>query len=143
MRPRDEGRQPRLIAGTALVALLVAQGALRVLSFQTVRRLFLGMATFGRAEGVRRPKIETLVWAMEAAKRRCPVRTTCLGEALAAEALFTYAGYAPVFCIGAARAGGRFEAHAWLEHDDVIVVGGPASVVERYTKFPRISATSK
>lgn len=127
-----------LAASEALTALAVTQVALRFCHFRSVRRVLLAAAGVLRA---RRPvESSTLLWAMNAAKRRCPVRTTCLGEALVAEALFRQHGYSPTLCMGAARREGRFEAHAWLEQDQAVVIGGPAEMVKQYTRFPEIAS---
>ena len=122
----------------AWAALAVTQVALRFWRFQQVRRVLQALARWGRAD---RPlESGVLLWAMKAAKRRCPIRTTCLGEALVAEALFVQHGYKPTLCIGAARREGRFEAHAWLEQDDTVVIGGPLEIVQQYSRFPEIAS---
>ena len=127
-----------LAAAEALAALVVTQIALRFCHFRSVRRVLLAV---GEQFGTRRPlESGVLLWAISAAKRRCPVRSTCLGEALVAEALFRQHGYKPTLCMGAARREGRFEAHAWLEQDHAVVVGGPAEIVEQYTRFPEIAS---
>ena len=120
------------------MALGITQLSLRFCSFQQVRRVLLAAGRVGRRN--RPVKSETLLWAMQAAKRRCPLRTTCLGEALVAEALFRQHGYQPTLCIGAARRDGRFEAHAWLEHDNAVVIGGPVEIVQQYSRFPEIAS---
>jgi len=128
------------LALIALPALAITQGALRFCRFQTVRRTLLGLARIGA--GIRRRPVETgiLIWAVGAAARRCPIRSTCLGEALVAEALLQRYGHKPVLCIGAKRRDGRFEAHAWLEQDDAVLIGGPAAFIEQYTRFPEIGS---
>lgn len=50
---------------------------------------------------------------------------TCLVKALAAQAMLTRAGFSPKLELGVARSEAKsFEAHAWLELDGAIVVGG-------------------
>jgi hypothetical protein len=127
-------------AAEALAALAITQAALRFCRFQTVRRALLAAANLGQRIHRRPIDTGTLVWAMRTAGRRCPLRSTCLGEALVAEALLHQYGYNPVLCIGAARREGRFEAHAWLEQDNAVVIGGPAGVVEQYTRFREIGS---
>lgn len=126
-------------AAQAAGALAITQAALRFLRFQTVRRVLLRVAQASRLVD-RRLEAGTLIWAVKAAARRCPLRSTCLGEALVAEALLRRHGYTPVLCIGAARSASRFQAHAWLEMNDGVIIGGPASVIEQYTRFPEISS---
>ena len=113
----------------ALPALAITQATLRFCRFRTVRRALLAAANIGR-----RIHRRTLVWAIRTAGGRCPLRSTCLGEALVAEALLHQYGYNTMLCIGGARREGRFEAHAWPEQDNAVVIGGPAVVVEQYTR---------
>jgi hypothetical protein len=57
-------------------------------------------------------------------------------NALAGQALLTAHRYPVTLRVGAALNDGKFAAHAWLERDNEIVMGGPASLVEKYTAFP-------
>ena len=81
---------------------------------------------------------DQLVWALAAAKRHYPFETTCLADALAAEGLFSRYSVPGVLCVGVARSNGQFRAHAWLEADHEVLVGGPLSMVEEYTRLPEI-----
>jgi hypothetical protein len=136
-RKRSERLRRAILISQAVAALTITQSALRFVRLHTARRWLLRVFQFG-SRPRREIGIDDLSRAIESAKRRCPVSTTCLGEALVAEALFKRNGYEPVLCFGAGRSEGRFEAHAWLEQDHVVVVGGPQSVVARYTRFPEI-----
>lgn len=49
---------------------------------------------------------------------------TCLTRALAARVLLSSEGHASSLRLGMARIDGRLQAHAWLESDGTIVVGG-------------------
>lgn len=52
-------------------------------------------------------------------------RTTCLARALAAGAMFARRGQPSIVTIGVARPGERLlRAHAWLEYDGLVVIGG-------------------
>ena len=137
LRKQPHGWRGLALATEAVVALVLTQIALRVCRFQSVRRDLLAVSKFRLSR--RRVESGTLIWAIGAARRRCPLRTTCLGEALVAEALFRRHGFTPTLCIGAARREGRFEAHAWLEQDDAVVIGGPREIVEQYARFPEIA----
>jgi hypothetical protein len=65
--------------------------------------------------------------------------TTCLVRALAAQALLARRGHASQLRLGVARGSGRaFEAHAWLEQDGRVLVGGPLD--GRYVPFPALDA---
>jgi len=49
--------------------------------------------------------------------------STCLVQALAGYILFSKYGYHPAIKIGVLTENGEFEAHAWLEEDDKVVLG--------------------
>ncbi|CEA12627.1 lasso peptide biosynthesis B2 protein [Methanobacterium formicicum] len=50
-------------------------------------------------------------------------RATCLVQALAGYILFSKYGYQPSIKIGVSTLNGEFEAHAWLEQGDLVVLG--------------------
>lgn len=81
---------------------------------------------------------DDVVRALSSAIRR--VSGTCLSNALAAQALLGRYGHPSILRIGAALTDGNFTAHAWVEHDREVVVGGPESVVRQYTPFPQPDA---
>ena len=71
--------------------------------------------------------VRRLVWAVTAASRRIP-RSTCLVQAVALHYLLTRAGHASSIHIGVKKPDGRnFEAHAWVELDHEILIGGSPS----------------
>lgn len=73
------------------------------------------------------------------AARRCPLGSTCLTRALVARLLFSRSGYDSRLCIGAARGPqGEFEAHAWLESNGRVILGGDEEDVHRYRAFDRV-----
>ena len=68
-------------------------------------------------------RLEDVVWAVNSAGRYVP-HATCLVRALAARDVFEHSGLSAELRIGVARdEGGRFEAHAWLEHQGRVVMG--------------------
>ena len=118
-------------------ALLAVSGfriALTVLSWRHVRAL----AVRGRRpDGPARATPEELAWAVTAAGRR--LRSTCLTDALALQALMLAEGYDATLRLGVARSGhGKLEAHAWLESGGRVLIGGPESA--RFTVLPLPSA---
>lgn len=71
------------------------------------------------------------------ASKLTPMPATCLARALVVEALLRRHGYAVQMRIGVRRPESQsFAAHAWLEYDGKIVVGGPESVVGQYHVLP-------
>jgi hypothetical protein len=74
---------------------------------------------------------QDVVWAVRRVSRAIP-GATCLTQALAAQLLLARRGHSSRLRIGVARArGGGLRAHAWLESEGVVVIGGPG--VEAYT----------
>jgi hypothetical protein len=57
-----------------------------------------------------------------ATARQVP-RATCLVQALAGHILFSKYGYNTSIKIGVLTENGEFEAHAWLEHGEIVVLG--------------------
>jgi len=140
--PRRVSLREAFLAAEAILVLGCAQILLRVIHFQRLRRL---LDRLPRLQGWIAPQfisVPTMIRVISFARRLAPVRTTCFGEALAAEALFRQCGYTPVVCLGALRDKGAFRAHAWVKVGDQVVVGGPAPVVESYRPFPEIPLRS-
>jgi Transglutaminase-like superfamily len=130
-------RFERLLLMQAWCLLGIARIGLGFCHFQRVRRLLLLIGDYGHRITRRRVGPGTLLWAMESAKRKSfPLHNACLIEALTAEALFKQYGHDPVLCIGAAMRDGKFAAHAWLEVEQAVLVGGPESFIEEFTRFP-------
>ena len=68
---------------------------------------------------------ERAIWAVETAGRHLPAVGTCLIQALAAYVLLGRRGCVPDLRIGVKRDdSGKFVAHAWLEKDGAILIGG-------------------
>lgn len=65
------------------------------------------------------PRLRIMILA---ASRYVP-RATCLVQALAGYILFSKYGYSTSIKIGVLTENGEFEAHAWLEHDEKVVLG--------------------
>lgn len=110
----------------AWLLLMAADLALRRLPFATI-------LDYCRCRGVSRdtpsPGLSTpvsrLAWLVEVAGRYCPVGTSCLKEALVLSWFLARRGMPTTLRIGVGRHEGAFSAHAWLEQDGRIVLGGP------------------
>jgi hypothetical protein len=132
--PRAERRL--LVAAAGLL------GAIRiglwVLPFRSVHGAIRALGARPPTRDGKGPPAERIVWAVGAADRLVP-RTTCLVRALAAHALLARHGHASQLRLGVAGgAGRRFEAHAWLERDGRVLIGGP--VEGRYVPLPALDA---
>ena len=76
---------------------------------------------------IARPAAAHVTGAIEAVSR-CIPQATCLTQAVAAQLLLRRYGYASRLCLGVTRsAQGAFSAHAWIEHEGRIVLGGAQS----------------
>jgi hypothetical protein len=88
------------------------------------------------SESERLPMTRVLRCAAVASKL-APMPATCLARALVVEALLRRHGYAVQMRIGVRRPESQsFAAHAWLEYEGKIVVGGPESLVGQYHVLP-------
>jgi hypothetical protein len=81
-----------------------------------------------------------IVRAVSVVNRR--IGGTCLANALAAQALLVRYGYPATLRIGASLQDGGFAAHAWVEHNGQVLIGGPAYVVAQYSPFPDLGGLS-
>ena len=104
----------------------IASTILRLLPFAVVQKLLARrVADPGRIH--RRRPMECLVWAIAVAGRHVP-GTTCLSLALAGRMMLNRYGYPAHIHIGVAKDhSGSFGAHAWLESEGTIVIGGQES----------------
>jgi hypothetical protein len=92
---------------------------------------------FGEAPTV----VQDVAWAVSLVSRTVP-GATCLTQALAAQVLLSWRGCGSRLGIGVARpAAGGLVAHAWLESDGMVVLGGPD--IGSYTPLDLATAYSK
>lgn len=123
-----------LLAAAGLLA--AVRVGLWTLPFRSVYGAVRSRGPSARRAGM--PCAERIVWAVEVAARRLP-RATCLVRALAAQALLARHGHASELRLGVARGAGRaFEAHAWLEANGQILIGGATR--ERYVPLPSLDS---
>ena len=66
--------------------------------------------------------LEKLTWAVAVMSRYVP-KATCLTRALTAQILLAGQNYSSNIKIGVSKTEGNFEAHAWLEADNKIILG--------------------
>jgi hypothetical protein len=121
---------------TSLLLLGVVRVGLWLLPFQTLRRLLAHMARrHTGARGGDQVSVKRVARAVTVASRYVPA-ATCLTQALATQVLLSHRGYPASLRIGVARSGvGEFLAHAWVECQGQIVIGG-AQALSRFTPLP-------
>jgi hypothetical protein len=119
-------RRDRSLLVVAIVLLGTIRLGLRVLPFARLRTLLAGLARIrSKEDEVSSAAPDRAIWAVETAGRQFPAIGTCLTQALATQVLLARAGCESRLRIGVTRnAAGTFIAHAWLEKDGVIVIGG-------------------
>ncbi len=124
-------RDRRLLI-TAVFLLGTIRLGLRFIPFRTVQRIVGHRAQAPTSSHqIDQPSIEQLVWAVKVASQYVP-KATCLTQALATQIVLGRHGYSTQLCIGAARTQERrLEAHAWVENQGKVVVGGGET--SRYT----------
>ena len=110
-------RGDRVLAARALAWLVAATAAVRFFSYarvtRAVARIPRGRGSITPAECATAVRRAATIWP-----------AGCLPQAIAGYCLLRRAGLAPVIRLGVAREQQRFDAHAWLECDGVIVTGG-------------------
>ena len=132
-------RSERWLLIKAALLLGVTRIGLRLLPFQTLKRL-LDSASQPRATD--QFSSDRIVWAVTTASRYVLGDKPCLTQALAVQLLFKRRGYPASLRIGVARKGkGELQAHAWVESEDRIVVGG--GELSDYTPFPALDGEAR
>jgi hypothetical protein len=115
----------------AVCRLAMTSVGLRLFSFKRLQNFI--QAEPSRKSENRRYDPQELAEALLRGSRYVP-GSTCLAQALAGQWLLLGEGYAPELRIGVSTANG-FEAHAWLELEGKVLIGGPEESA-RFTPFP-------
>jgi hypothetical protein len=131
----------RLLVKSALLLGAVRLG-LWLLPFQTLWRFLTKMSCATTTwHDTDQTSIERVVWAVAVASRYIPA-ATCLTQALTTRVLLGRQGHLANLRIGVARSEtGQFEAHAWVECQGRIVIGG-TNASFRYTPLPPLEEKS-
>jgi hypothetical protein len=136
--PRPERRL--LVRALPLVACV--RVGLWVLPWHVTRRLTQRLSVTARTAGSSPQTdvdVDAVARAVSRAARRVP-RATCLTQAIATSVMLGRRGVPATVRFGAARnPQGRFIAHAWVECQGRIVIGGVTSP-QRYSAFPVAAA---
>jgi hypothetical protein len=133
--------QDRRLVIEATLLLSAASVCLWLLPFRAVRRLLDRWASQRVALGsADRSSAERIAWSLAVASRYLPA-ATCLAQALAAQVLLGRYGYPACLRIGVVKSQeGRLEAHAWVECQARIVIGGSVDLA-RYIPLPAPEGT--
>ena len=118
----------RLVLEAACLQTGIAVG-LRLIHFGALRRLLDRFSAAGETADPASASIVMgqIAWAVDASSRHLSAVSTCLTEALTAEAMLRRRGVPAHAAIGIDRPnGGVLHAHAWTELGGTIVTGGAA-----------------
>lgn len=126
----------RFAAARALLWLLAARLAVRLLSYATIKRLTARLTGRGAPAAL---SVDECALALRRALRVLP-GSGCLPQAIAADCLLRREGHDPRIVFGVALDGaGRLDAHAWVQHQGRTVIGGEAAETYRPLTPPRAS----
>jgi hypothetical protein len=119
----------RGLLARALPLVVIFRLLLWLVPYRTVQRV---ATSFGGGSDQRRRGERASAEAVGQAvgrAARCVPRATCLTQALATGVLLARTGHTGTLQLGVRRdPDGRFMAHAWVECEGRIVIGGPASI---------------
>lgn len=125
----------------AMIALLLARGAMALLPF---RRIAAWLGTPGaESPATAAPEeirtAQEVGWAVGAVARRVPWDGRCLVQALAATGMLRRRGLEGTVSFGARQGeSAGFDAHAWLRFGSCMVTGGDGQErFQRFTTFAR------
>ena len=123
---------------TAVPAVIIVRMLLWTLPSRIIIRTTARLARGARTPGpTPRVASSVITRAIDRASRRVP-GATCLTQALSAQLMLRRHGHHSNLCLGVARdADGDFRAHAWLESDGGILIGGRG--VTGLTRLPDIA----
>jgi len=120
----------------SLLLLGIIRVGLWLLPFRNLRRLLAYiMRAHVKSQGGNQASLERVVWAVTVASRYVPA-ATCLTQALAAQVLLSRMGHPASLRLGVAHSeAGEFQAHAWVECQGRVVIGG-VQAPSRFTPLP-------
>jgi hypothetical protein len=117
----------RILLAEAFFWLSLIRAGLKVVKFHNLCNLLPILSTQMHDSRREDLSVDRIVWAVKVASRY--VRAICLPQALAAQILLARRGLPSKLYIGVRRApGGRSSAHAWLEYQGRVAIGGDAYI---------------
>src|ERR1044071_2319418 len=123
----------------SLLLVLAIRLGLRWLPFRMVRQALGKLASQSAAPNAGDPAIMARdVWAVSVVARYVPA-ATCLTQALATKILLARHGCSATIHIGVKRSErGELQAHAWVESDGRVVIGGSETSLRHYTMLTAV-----
>ena len=111
----------KIIIFKALITLWIVRILLWIFPFSIIKKLIDKFDVIYNESNSKFSK-EKLIWAIQSMSIYTP-RSTCLTRALGAKFLLNMYHYSSNIKIGVSKAEIEFEAHAWLESDNEIILG--------------------
>lgn len=106
-----------------------------LLPFKTLRNLLAKVTQTTSKLPTDAVHVKKIIWAVKVASRYLPGRVKCLARALTTQILLERRGYQAQLRIGVVKNEKGLEAHAWVESQGRIVIGGLKDL-GRYTTLP-------
>ena len=120
--------------------LLATRVSLAVFGYKRLKRLFSHFSS-PPTQILRSPleDLDRVVWAVEKVGFRLLGNRRCLTEAMVTQLLLSRRKLRANIQIGVAFGeNGKLEAHAWIEHEGRVLIGGSAGL-ERYSRIPPLA----
>lgn len=111
-----------------------------VLPYRRWRQIAAQMIRVENERQLERPQVNQITRAVRVMSRYVP-QASCLTQALAAQTLLANEGQRSQLRVGVTQNDGKLEAHAWVQIDGRVVIGGRESVV-RFSAFPTLELES-
>lgn len=126
----------------AVLLLWVARLGLWILPFQTLRDLLIKKRhQSAAASGAEATMVQKITRSVRVASR-CVPAATCLSQALVTVALLEGSGLSGSLRIGVARNKvGKLEAHAWVEREGKVIIGGNEADLAHFTVLQAVEGT--
>ena len=128
------------LLGKVTILLILIWLGLRLLSFHTLYSLLIrwGRNPSGPVNNDHTYQ-DQVISAIHKVKRYLLGDNSCLTQALGGHFLLSRHGYQTHLRIGVQIDDkGKLHAHAWVESDGAVIIGGPVSELEYYTPLPEL-----
>lgn len=123
-------RRDQIFFVKALLLLMMLPIAIRLLGVKRMYR-FSQIDRTSRQEPNSAGSISRVIWLYRLALRHSPIMGACLSQSLCLLRLLRHKGIHAELIVGVTLDGGKFAAHAWVEHDGT-VLNDAADVRHRY-----------
>ncbi len=104
-----------------------------LLALLPMPRLQVILARIARMRAMPTHAPQRILWAATVASRYVPWANTCLMRALVVHGWFQQCGFPTTLCIGVTKDQGRLKAHAWIESEGQVVLGGEVALAPYIT----------